>query len=371
MTSPRWFVLGLALVVACGASGSDGDSAKRPSSGDDDDDESDDDDQGGDDGDDDATAPAKAKVSVHAVFDLPREAKTQALSAISFDLETKTLFALSDRMPRIVPLVGSDDWKTWSVGTPLVFSGSPDSAWDGEGLVRTRSAIYAVTVETSATLARFGQDGVYQEKLAVPAHFTQQASGNKGIESLSIAPSGKFLFFANEAALTIDGEVATKTTGTTVRLFRRELATASDEEHAYRTEPLGAGGTAGDMGVSELVALDDTTVLVLERGYQPGYGSTVRIFKVSIAGDPNVLDVPALDGTTPVLKKDLLVDVGALPSDGIAHPGTQPNPILDNYEGMALGPTLSDGSRLFFLLSDDNASSSQVARVLVLAVSGL
>ena len=55
----------------------------------------------------------------------------------------------------------------------------------------------------------------------------------------------------------------------------------------------------------------------------------------------------------------------------MTHPSTQPNPILDNYEALAIGPALADGRRLLFVTSDDNASASQVARVLVLAVRGL
>lgn len=60
-----------------------------------------------------------------------------------------------------------------------------------------------------------------------------------------------------------------------------------------------------------------------------------------------------------------------LPAGNTKHPGTQPNPILDNYEALAVGPTLADGRRLLFVTSDDNASTTQVARVLVLAVRGL
>jgi hypothetical protein len=311
-------------------------------------------------------------VTVHAVFDLPRNATTQSLSATAFDSTTRTLFALADDRPSIIPLVASEDFTSFTVGTPLTLSGRAGSAaWDGEGLVRIDSGFVAVTVETAPTIERFDATGARTGAVTFPAHYAEQAAGNKGLESLAVSPSGSFLFTANESALTIDGTAATKSRGTTVRILKRELATDTDIELAYRTEPLGAGAGAGDMGVSELAAVSDDVLLVLERGFQAGFGNTVRIFRVDLSTGTRVDKVASLTDATPVLDKTLLVDLSMLPSSGITHPSTQPNPILDNYESLALGPTLADGRRLLFVTSDDNASASQVARVLVLAVRGL
>lgn len=310
-------------------------------------------------------------VTVHAVVDLPRTSATRALSATAFDPATRTLYALQDTSPTIVPLVANDDFTTFAVGAPLSLTGRPDPAWDGEGLVRDGGGFVAVTVETTPTIEQFDGSGKRTGAIATPPRFANQAPGNKGIESLTVSPSGRYLFAANESALTTDGVAATKSRGTTVRILRRELATGIDIETAYRTEPLGEGGATGDMGVSELAALSDDAVLVLERGYQPGYGNTVRIFRVDVTGAERVGDTPSLDDTTPALAKTLVVDLGALPAGGVTHPSTQPNPILDNYEALGIGPRLSSGEQLLFVTSDDNASATQVARVLVLAVRGL
>ena len=53
---------------------------------------------------------------------------------------------------------------------------------------------------------------------------------------------------------------------------------------------------------------------------------------------------------------------------GATTPGTQPNPLLDNYEGLALGPRLPGGRRSLLLQSDDNFSAGQVTRVVALGV---
>jgi hypothetical protein len=312
-------------------------------------------------------ASGSPDVELLAVADLPRVDATQGLSGTFFDAATSTLFAIQDVAPSLVPLTPSADYKTWTPAAPITLSGRPNAAWDGEGLTRVGDTFYAVTVETVPLVERFDASGAYVGPVDVPAHYAKQPLGNKGLESLSLSPSGKYLFTANEGALTIDGTLSTKASGTLVRILRRELATGQDEEHAYRTEPLGAG-SVGDMGVSDVTAIDDGTVLVLERGFQADFGNTVRIFRVALSSGPDVLGVAALDANTPVVEKTLVVDLGTLPSDGVTHPGIEPNPILDNYEGLALGPTLPDGRRIVFVTSDDNASAEQVPRILTLAV---
>jgi hypothetical protein len=316
--------------------------------------------------------PAVPSVTVHALVELPRMKSTQSLSGTAFDPATRTLFALADKTPMIVPLVANADFTGFSVGTPLLLTGRTDPSWDGEGLVRTDDGGFlAITVETEPLLERFDAAGKHIGIVPLPPRFAMQASGNKGMESLALSPNGRYLFTANENALTIDGSPSDKTRGTVVRILRREISTSQDLELAYRTEPLGGGGATGDMGVSDLAALDDDRLLVLERGFQPGYGNTVRIFRVDLRTGTRVESVPALSDATPVLTKKLLVDIATLPPGSATHPGPEPNPILDNYEALALGPTLADGRRLLFVTSDDNASLTQLPRVLVLAVSDL
>lgn len=45
--------------------------------------------------------------------------------------------------------------------------------------------------------------------------------------------------------------------------------------------------------------------------------------------------------------------------------------ITHNYEALSLGPSMPDGTRFLFVTSDDNASATQVPRILVLAIRGL
>jgi hypothetical protein len=43
--------------------------------------------------------------------------------------------------------------------------------------------------------------------------------------------------------------------------------------------------------------------------------------------------------------------------------------VLENYESLALGPSLPDGTRVVLLASDDNESAAQRPRVLVLGLA--
>lgn len=318
----------------------------------------------------DAGAPPPP-VEILAVLDLPRTAATQGLSGTVYDPSTHTLLAISDIAPRLVPFTLTADYQSVTPGEPIDLTGRPGSAWDGEALIRLGGELVAVTVETAPLIERFDPAGKYLGKIEVPALFAQQASNNKGLESLTLSPSGAYLFTGNESALTTDGSAATKTAGSTIRLLRRDIAASLDEQRAYRTDPLGAG-TGGDMGVSDLVALSDTTLLVLERGFQSDLGNTVRLYAVDFAdsgpGSADISATPALDGGAPALPKTRVVDLGALPAGGVTHPGLQPNPLLDNYEALALGPELPDGRRVVLVTSDDNANPDQIPRILVLAI---
>ena len=121
----------------------------------------------------------------------------------------------------------------------------------------------------------------------------------------------------------------------------------------------------------EIVALSETDLLVLERGFVTSEGNTVRIFRVDLSGAADVSDEPTLSapGLQPLVKT-LVVDLVTCPSGGATSPpgSIQPNPVLDNFEGMTLGPNLPGGQRALILVSDDNGAANQKTRVVALAV---
>ena len=264
-----------------------------------------------------------------------------------------------------------------SLGTPEILdvttlrdaSGQPFTAsnFDGEGLAPTRAGALLVSSETEPSIRRFSTDGELLDELPVPRKFRVapegQAQRNQTFESLALAPNGRSLFTAVEGPLAPDGQTAAGENR--LRILRYEGGGKNGfqpvEEFFYLTEP--------GQGVVEIVALSEDELLVLERGFQPGVGNTVRVFRVSLDGAEDVSGEPSLaaPGLEPV-EKGLLVDVADCPPSGATTPGKQPNPLLDNYESLALGPRLPGGRRTLLLQSDDNFSAGQVTRVVALGV---
>jgi hypothetical protein len=297
-----------------------------------------------------------------ALCELGRSELSQGLSGTWFDPRTLTLYALQDTEPRIVPFIADGSFKRWSTGEPIALQGRPSATWDGEALSHVHGEFLVVADEGAGQIERYDHGGHYLGTLALPERFARPVRENKGIEGLTVSPDERFVFAANEAALEDEGPLATHALGTTVRILRRDLTSGRDEQRAYRTEPLGAGGD-GEMGVSDIAALDDDVLFVLERGYQAGYGNTVRIFRVDFR---QLEPTGALDARTPRLRKDLIVDLALLSAPGAGHDSPQPNPILENYEALSLAPVATEDVQLVVLTSDDNVSSHQRARILVL-----
>ena len=224
---------------------------------------------------------------------------------------------------------------------------------------------------------RYALDGTLLGSIAVPARFLVPLDGagvsNLSFESMALGPDGRSLFTANEAPLTTDG-VTTDRRGR-IRILRFEDRGPDGfvpvQEFFYLMEPDRNASGALEVGVAEIIATSETDLLVLERGFIPTAGNTIRIFKVSLAGAQDVSQQASLDaaGLVPLAKR-LLVDLVTCPSGGaVPAPGAiQPNPLLENYEGMTLGPVLPGGHRALVLISDDNDGATQKTRIVVLAV---
>ncbi len=237
--------------------------------------------------------------------------------------------------------------------------------FDGEGLALTRRGDLLASSETEPSIRRFAPDGDLQKELPVPRKFRVAPAGegraNQTFESLSLSPNARSLFTANEGSLVADGETADGSDR--IRILRYEDRGRGGfkpaEEFFYLAEP--------GQGVVEIATLSENELLVLERGFIAGEGNTVRIFQVSLKGAEDVSDEPTLSEPGLVsVKKELLVDLADCPPSGATSPGTQQNPLLDNFEALALGPRLPGGRRALILVSDDNFSPGQVTRVVAL-----
>jgi len=286
------------------------------------------------------------------------------LSALAYD-------ATSGSYRSVVDNDGEAPARVYTLAIPLTDAGLGTPAVtgitsDNEGLVLLPSGELLVASETEPSIRRFGPDGALHGELPVPARFLVaprgEATNNLTFESLALAPDGATLYTATEGPLRADGFTADLRGR--LRLLRYGRAAggdfAPDAQFFYLAEP--------GQGVADLVASNDTELLVLERGSIPGRGNTARIFRVSTVGATDVTDRASLatPEATP-LAKTLLVDLAARPPGAARAPAQQPTPLLDNFEGLALGPRLADDRRTLLLISDNNFGRDQVTRIVALA----
>jgi hypothetical protein len=170
-------------------------------------------------------------------------------------------------------------------------------------------------------------------------------------------PGGRTLLASMEYALSGDsaGIVRFQT------WERHRTGFALGAQYAYLTDT--------GLGVPEVQATPDGRLLVLERGFTSGVGNTVRLYLADPRRATDTSGIENLTGQDGVrlIKKTLLADIAACPSLGATAKQPQPNPLLDNIEGMAIRGW-SKGRLKVVLVSDDNQNAVQTTRFYYLRV---
>ncbi|WP_406459625.1 esterase-like activity of phytase family protein [Streptomyces sp. NBC_01622] len=252
-----------------------------------------------------------------------------------FDLDAKTL-----QPKRVVPLADENG-----------------AALDSEGLVVDRDGTRLITSETEPSIRRYSADGKILDRLPVPSSLLVAPAGravsNQTFEGLTLLPGGRTLLASMEYPIAGDTSGAVR--------FQTWTRTKGDHfkpaaQYAYKSD-------AAFLGVPEVQALPDGRLLVLERGFTSGVGNTVRLY---LADPRHATDTSGIDTLTGqpgvrLVKKTLLADIADCPSLGATAKQPQPNPLLDNIEGMVI--TGREKGRLKVLLvSDDNQNAVQTTR---------
>lgn len=190
---------------------------------------------------------------------------------------------------------------------------------------------------------------------------------NLVFEGSSFTPSAHFYFAAMEAPVMQDGPVPNGQHGGYSRLVKYDRQGHIVGQYLYPIDawPAQPGqGKNADNGVSEILAIDDTHLLFVERaGIQDqsgAYHNYIRLYQVSLDGatDVNEQDSIAQQSDVKVMKKTLLLNVNNLDL-----------PQLDNIEGIAWGPRLSNGKPSLVLVSDNNFNRHEVTQFLAFSVT--
>ncbi|MFI6641898.1 esterase-like activity of phytase family protein [Streptomyces sp. NPDC050504] len=304
--------------------------------------------------------PCSPRVSIDAYSD--RFDKTDLggtfvgnLSALAPDPRTGALLALSDRS-QLFAL----DGRTHTPRTVIRLADEAGLDLDSEGLAVERDGTRLVASETEPSVRRYAPDGTLLGSLPVPAALRVAPEGratrNATFEGLTLTHHGRGLLAAMEAPLSGDTGVVRLQTWRKVKGPHGNFALSA--QYAYRPDP--------GLGVSETTALPDGRLLVLERGFTAGYGNTVRLYAADTRRAEDVSGVQTLAATDPhrrFVAKTLLTDLADCPSLGAPARQPQPNPLLDNIEGMAVTGRAPGGRIRVVLVSDDNQSAAQITRL--------
>ena len=284
----------------------------------------------------------------------PGDAEATQLSGLSYVSGNEWL-AVSDTTGQIFRLTIELNQETGAITSAGVLSGLDlAGAADLEGVAYDPTTATAwVSDEIGPAIRRHDlTSGAVVQTLSLPAVFSH-VDGDRSLESLTRDPTTGVLWTANEEALTVDGSRSTTASGPVVRLQKFDAAGAPAGQWAYVTDPISGTPTllsgAIRSGVSDLVALPDGRLLVLERelggtGLVPDYRSA--LYLVDFEGATDVSSLAGLIGETytPVTKTPLWA--ADFP--------------LSNFEGIGLGPQLADGSYALVLIKIFRTGSFQL-----------
>lgn len=307
------------------------------------------------------------------------------LSGLTYDPECGLFYALSDDRghlapPRVYALeleLDGPGVRPLEVITLRDERGRAfaDGDLDPEAVALARNGTLWVATEGEAyrsvppRIIAFRLDGFMLHELEIPSAYLpadgRGVRSNHGFEGLSVTPDGSRIIAAVESALVQDGPDADLDRGTLVRLLVFDpVARRAVAERAYRVEAVPdepRPPTAyRSIGVSEILALDERRVLVVERSFSAGVGNTVRIFLADLATGDDITGVESMPAEVNPVGKRLVVDLAGL--------GIDP----DNLEGLSFGPLSADGRPTLVMVADNNFQPDvQDNQLLVLAVSGV
>ncbi|MEW2567735.1 esterase-like activity of phytase family protein [Streptomyces sp. NPDC047070] len=284
------------------------------------------------------------------------------LSALAVDRDG-AIAALSDRSALFT--LDPKSLRPRSV-VPLADEGG--AALDSEGLVVDRDGSRLVSSETEPSVRRYGRDGTLLARLPVPDALrvapVGRATANQTFEALTLLPGGRTLLAGMEGSLSGD-------TAGVVRLqtWQRHGGHSGHSGKDFRLAAQYGYRTDTGLGLVEAAATPDGRLLVLERGFTAGVGNTVRLYLADLRHATDTSRVDTLTGQDGVrlVRKTLLADIADCPSLGATAKQPQPNPLLDNIEGMAVTGT-ARGALSVLLVSDDNQGATQTTRFYSLRV---
>ena len=246
-------------------------------------------------------------------------------------------------------------------------------AFDPEGIVvNPRTGTLLVSDEYGPAVREFSRSGELIRTFTTPANLVPRnaASGtrnfandtgntagkrsNRGMEGLAISPDGQYVYGMLQSALLDEGG----SSGSVSRIVKYDLASGTAvAQYAYQMRRANQG-----QGTSALVAINDHEFYVIERNNRGvGVGAELatadkEVYRIDLVGatDVSSIDLDAAGAAYTKVGKSLQVldlDANTLAALGNKSP--------EKWEGLAIGPQLTNGSHLLLAGTDNDYSASQ------------
>jgi hypothetical protein len=229
---------------------------------------------------------------------------------------------------------------------------SPNCDQEGVAFVPQLGTLF-ISGEADNKIKEYALDGhPTGRELDIPSTF-REATSRYGFESLTYNAHTRLFWTTTESTLPADGHQATATNRVRnkLRLQSFGLDLRPRQQYFYEMDEPAANSPAASyaMGVSELCALDDGSILVLEREFfvpkrKLGAFALCKLYLVNPSS--------AAPGT--LLPKRLLLEFRTRLS--LFHFA------IANYEGLCLGPTLAGGQRVLVMVSDSQSGYKGVLK---------
>ncbi|MCC6984373.1 MAG: esterase-like activity of phytase family protein [Bauldia sp.] len=307
------------------------------------------------------------------------------ISGLDFDRATGLYYAISDdraergpaRLYTLKLAIDDAGIHSLDIVSTVEIKGAagaiPRLGLDGESIRfdAARGSLYWSSERDEANvpgLFAIAPDGAFQRAFEVPAYYVTTADGtagvygNLGFEGLALSEDGASLYAMTENALAQDGPKATLEAGSRARLIRFDIASGQPAaEYLYETDPIFTPATAdppfNDNGVSEILALDADTFLVMERSFAGGVGNEINLYVAELAGATDIIGAATAPADAVPMSKTLVLTIGE------GDFGLD----IDNVEAMTFGPEIG-GKRTLVIASDNNFSATQITQFVAFTV---
>ncbi|MEK2646703.1 esterase-like activity of phytase family protein [Bdellovibrio sp. BCCA] len=314
-----------------------------------------------------------------------------------------TLYALSDDKgragePRFFEFDLKIDKKTVTLTpkkvhfiTSLPMEGDKPAGLDPEGLVRLLDGDFLISSEGNndakpremPRIFRVNADGKWKSDFPIPDKFLPETTGqqkkgiqnNAAFEGLTSFADGKFVFTSTESSLAQDYISGEEINGDWIRILKYEDKGQQGykpvAEYAYRVDAFKDNQKGKEVfrGVSEILALSEAKMLVLERGVRIFsknlWAQTVAIYLADLSKGTDITGLTKLsDGKFTGVDKIKLID---FETDLTKERGDK---TIQNFEALTWGPKLADGRRTLLVMVDNNFSKKELTEMIVFAVEG-